>query len=73
MNFMLTYCVISQNVFVVSNVTAYLDPGTGSFLLQLLLGALFGSIFVIKIYWHKCVSFFANLFSRKQKNETTKK
>lgn len=30
---------------------AYLDPGTGSFLFQLLIGAVVGGIFVIKSYW----------------------
>jgi hypothetical protein len=31
----------------------YLDPGSGSFLLQLLLAALLGGAFAIKIYWKK--------------------
>jgi hypothetical protein len=31
----------------------YLDPGSGSFLIQLLLAALLGSAFAIKIYWKK--------------------
>jgi hypothetical protein len=31
----------------------YLDPGSGSFLIQLLLAALLGGAFAIKIYWKK--------------------
>jgi hypothetical protein len=31
----------------------YLDPGSGSFLLQILLAALLGGAFAIKIYWKK--------------------
>jgi hypothetical protein len=30
---------------------AYLDPGTGSFILQVLAGGMFGGIFVIKRFW----------------------
>lgn len=41
---------------------AYLDPGTGSILLQLLLGGVAGSLVVIKLYWHK----FKSLFVRRE-------
>lgn len=44
---------------------AYVDPGTGSFVVQLILGFIFGSIIGIKLYWKKIKSFFAKLFSRK--------
>jgi hypothetical protein len=37
---------------------AYLDPGSGSMLLQLLLGGTAGLILVIKLYWQSLVSFF---------------
>ena len=37
---------------------AYLDPGSGSFILQLLLASLLGSIFLIKTYWRKIIGFF---------------
>ncbi|HEY8750023.1 MAG TPA: hypothetical protein VIM11_18715 [Tepidisphaeraceae bacterium] len=33
------------------HVLAYLDPGTGSFLLQVLAGGMFGGIFLIKRFW----------------------
>ncbi|MDH3737616.1 MAG: hypothetical protein OER92_00375 [Alphaproteobacteria bacterium] len=32
---------------------AYLDPGTGSIILQLLLGGVAGGLVVFKLYWHK--------------------
>jgi hypothetical protein len=32
---------------------AYLDPGTGSILLQALIATVASSLFVIKMYWHK--------------------
>lgn len=37
---------------------AYLDPGSGSFILQLLLATLLGLGFVIKAYWKKLVRLF---------------
>ncbi len=37
---------------------AYLDPGTGSMVLQLLLGGIAGLAVVVKLYWHSLLSFF---------------
>ena len=42
---------------------AYLDPGTGSIVLQLLLGGLAGAMVVLKLYWAQLKAF----LSRKQK------
>jgi hypothetical protein len=43
---------------------AYLDPGTGSFLLQLLLATSLGALFLIKTFWKRIKDFFRRLFSR---------
>jgi hypothetical protein len=32
---------------------AYIDPGIGGMLLQLLLGGIAGALVVIKLYWHR--------------------
>ena len=32
---------------------AYIDAGTGSFLIQALLASLFASLFAIKMFWHR--------------------
>jgi len=37
---------------------AYLDPGTGSMLVQLLLGGVAGVLVVGKLYWHRIKVFF---------------
>lgn len=42
---------------------AYLDPGTGSFLLQLLLATSLGGLFLIKTFWKRIKAFFIRLFS----------
>jgi hypothetical protein len=39
-----------------SSAHAYLDPGTGSMLLQVLLGGIAGMVVAIKLYWHKLLS-----------------
>ena len=37
---------------------AYLDPGSGSFLVQLLIAGIVGAGFLIKVYWKKIKGLF---------------
>jgi hypothetical protein len=46
---------------------AYIDLGTGSYLLQILAGVFLGSLYALKIYWKKITAFFSSI---KQKTET---
>ena len=48
---------------------AYLDPGSGSFMFQLLMGAILGGLFTIKIYFKKIKSFFIKLFNKQKKDK----
>ncbi len=50
-------------------VQVYLDPGTGSFFLQLLIGGLLGSFFAVKIYWAKIKAFMARVFRKGRKTD----
>jgi hypothetical protein len=43
---------------------AYLDPGSGSLLLQLALAALLGVAVLVRAFWSKIKAFFARLFGR---------
>ena len=43
---------------------AYLDPGTGSFLLQMLLATLLGGLFLVRAFWSRIKDFFGRLFSK---------
>ena len=43
---------------------AYLDPGTGSYIFQLLIAGVVGLAFVIKVFWGRIKGFFTRLFSR---------
>ncbi len=40
-------------LFIFSDAVAYLDPGTGSMLLQVILGGVAAVAVAIKLYWHK--------------------
>lgn len=44
---------------------AYLDPGTGSYIFQIIIAAFVGIAFTFKIYWTKIKTFLGDLFSKK--------
>lgn len=44
-------------VLLFSPAHAYLDPGTGGFLLQILFGGVAGALVIIKIFWYKLKGF----------------
>jgi len=48
---------------------AYIDPGTGSLLLQGLLAAIVGAMAGIKFYWKKISSAVARLFGKHQSSK----
>jgi hypothetical protein len=43
---------------------AYIDPGTGSYMLQLLIAAFIGISFAIKVYWKKIKTFLSGIFKK---------
>jgi hypothetical protein len=45
---------------------AYLDPGSGSFILQLILAVLLGGLFVLRSYWKKIIDGVRHIFTRQQ-------
>lgn len=48
-----------------SNILAYLDPGSGSYLLQLLVAAALGGLLLLRLYWAKVRSFVRRLLTGK--------
>ena len=48
---------------------AYLDPGTGSIILQAILGFIAATIASISIYWEKFKSLISKLFGKKKENK----
>ena len=45
-------------MLMVTDAFAYLDPGTGSMLLQVILGGVAAVGVALKLYWHKITSVF---------------
>lgn len=49
-------------------VHAYIDPGTGSYLLQVLAAGLFAAVFTIGVFWKKVKAGIASVFCRRKKD-----
>lgn len=45
---------------------AYLDPGTGSMIIQVLIATFAGVIYAIKLQWNNLKVFCSKLFSKKE-------
>lgn len=45
---------------------AYIDPGVGSYVLQMIIVALVAGLFVSKLFFNKIKTFFVHLFARKK-------
>jgi hypothetical protein len=43
----------------------YIDPGSGSYLFQLLIASLLGGLYAVKLFWHKVKAFFSKLTGKK--------
>jgi len=60
----------------IQNAHAYLDPGTGSYIIQILIGVALGAGYVLKVYWNRVIGFFSGLGKKKkistQKDRGTK-
>lgn len=46
-------------------VHAYIDPGSGSYIIQIIIAGVLGGLFGLKLYWKKLTSFFKNHIFRK--------
>jgi len=52
-----------------SNAYAYIDPGTGSYILQIVLAALLGALFALKMFWRNVKDFLSGLLPGRQKRK----
>ena len=48
-----------------SRAHAYIDPGSGSYLFQLLIAGALGTLYGLKHYWKKIRSFLGSIFKRR--------
>jgi len=61
--------LVACHIFFPPFAYAYLDPGTGSYIFQLLLAGILGLLFVVKAYWGKIKLFFTRIFSSDEEND----
>jgi hypothetical protein len=47
----------------------YIDPGTGSLIIQAAIAALAGGLYLTKVFWNKVKGFFGKLFSKSTKSD----
>jgi hypothetical protein len=51
---------------------AYIDPGSGSMLLQVLIASILGILTAVKIYWSRLKNFFSRISDNNTSGETKK-
>lgn len=73
MKFSIIYFVCLTILVYPTNVYAYLDPVSGSVILQSIIGVIAASILVIKTYWYKLKRLFKKLINQKDKNNNNPK
>ena len=56
--FNISFLAIMTVLFMTKPTYAYLDPGTGSFVIQVLVGFVAGAGVLVKMYWNKIISIF---------------
>jgi len=61
--------VISFFIIATKPAQAYLDPGTGSYLLQIIVGGALGGAFLVKSYWQRIVLFFSSKNQKKSSDQ----
>jgi len=61
--------VVAIQILFPRDADAYLDPGTGSYILQIVLAAFAGAIYAIKVFWGNIKMFVKALFSGKKEKD----
>ena len=52
---------------------AYIDPGTGSYLIQVIMAVFLGSLFVLKSFWKKTVRKIARILPKRPAEDPPKR
>ena len=72
--FKLTVLIFVYLLSSVSNANAYIDPGTGSIILQAILAFIAGAVATVSLWWGNLKMFIKKIFkSSKKDNETNLK
>jgi len=66
-----SHYVIAANATVSAARPPYLDPGTGSLVIQILIGSMVGGLVGARLFWKRIVGSFSRLFNRISRFERT--
>ena len=66
---MLWACLAVSLALFPNSADAYLDPGTGSFMMQILVGAVLGGMVAVGVFWRKLTAFLRRLFTGGAKDD----
>ena len=58
--------IILLSLLFIQDAHAYIDPGIGSYVFQILIVAVLGGAFAIKMFWAKIINFIKKLFVNKK-------
>ena len=61
------FCCTLYLILLSNPAYAYLDPGTGSMILNLIVGAAAGAITFASVFWQKIKNFFKKVFKKETK------
>lgn len=64
--FSIFYLSIAFNFLSFSKANAYIDPGTGGMILQIIIGGIAAVFVTIKLYWFKLKNFLSKFKNRKK-------
>ena len=68
MNFYIICFLLSfSSIFIFQEAYSYIDPGTGSYLIQLLIASFAAALYFIKVFWIQIKIFFVYVFAKIKK------
>ena len=63
------FYIVAIYILLNTDAYAYLDPGSGSMILQAILGFIAAALATVSYYWEKVKTFLSKLFTKKKKSE----
>ena len=71
MNMILLHVPAFFSLTMILNILAYIDPGTGSIILQAVIASVVGAAVAVKLFWHRILKFLG--LRKSVDTESTKK
>ncbi len=61
---------ITMSILIPEEARAYLDPGTGSYIFQILIAVFLGALVGAKVFWHRFTALIRRFYTRKKDDDT---